>query len=209
MAGIMIAAPMDYKGRFPLDLRNSFTDISEMLAYPEASLDDGHLSFVRETGKTYQYDSTNEIDSTLGKWRIFNSGGGSTQMEISKQPGNSIKGLADGIYSPNLDGLVSEKEQVDDLQDLPVGTIVQMDWHEAPPHWLEITEDRSIYNIADYPQLAEVIKNTYGKVNHYGGDGITTFSIPDSNDVPAAGTGGGGDFIGELATEEDIDNLFI
>jgi hypothetical protein len=40
--------------------------------------------------------------------------------------------------------------------------------------------DGSIYNIADYQQLADFFKDTLGSYNYFGGDGTTTFAVPDA-----------------------------
>lgn len=47
----------------------------------------------------------------------------------------------------------------------------------------------SIYNIADYSNLAEQIKQEFGTYNYYGGDGVTTFAVPDLRGEFLRGTG--------------------
>ena len=42
-----------------------------MKAFPETSIDDGHLSYCAEDGNTYQFKSSNSIDAVTGKWRVF------------------------------------------------------------------------------------------------------------------------------------------
>ena len=37
----------------------------------------------------------------------------------------------------------------------------------------------TIYNIDDYPKLAEYIEYIFGSVNHFGGDGVDTFAVPN------------------------------
>jgi len=49
--------------------------------------------------------------------------------------------------------------------------------------------DGATYNIADYPKLAEQIKTEFGSYNHYGGDGETTFAVPDLRGEFLRGTG--------------------
>ncbi|MBR1718044.1 MAG: tail fiber protein, partial [Bacilli bacterium] len=51
-----------------------------------------------------------------------------------------------------------------------MGTIV-------PDHYLEC--DGKAYKISDYPILAEHIKTNFGSYNYFGGDGTTTFAVPD------------------------------
>lgn len=65
----------------------------------------------------------------------------------------------------------------DGIEDAPVGHIMSFMGKTAPKHYL--TCDGKIYNIADYPKLAEFIEKEFGAVNYFGGDGITTFAVPD------------------------------
>lgn len=39
--------------------------------------------------------------------------------------------------------------------------------------------DGTEYNIADYKKLADFIKEQFGTVNNFGGDGETTFAVPN------------------------------
>ena len=73
---IKVGDNFSYKGKKPLDSRDCFDTVSEMAQFAETSLDEGHLSYVKETDKYYKFNSTNNVDSTLGKWREYNNGGG-------------------------------------------------------------------------------------------------------------------------------------
>lgn len=64
------------------------------------------------------------------------------------------------------------------LEDDPVGKRILFDGTNIPKHYLK--EDGTIYNIADYPELAQHYKDEYGVTNVYGGDGITTFAVPNN-----------------------------
>jgi len=59
----------------------------------------------------------------------------------------------------------------------PIGTINFFDATVAPLGWLAC--DGSTYNIADYPELATYYASVHGSANFYGGDGTTTFAVPD------------------------------
>ena len=63
------------------------------------------------------------------------------------------------------------------IQDEPIGHIIGYMGNTAPKHYLAC--DGSILNVIDYPYLAKHFQNEFGRVNHYGGDGITTFALPD------------------------------
>lgn len=52
-----------------------------------------------------------------------------------------------------------------------VGAVIPFTGQTLPEHFLEC--DGTVYNIAEYPDLFAVIGNTYG------GDGVTTFAVPN------------------------------
>lgn len=62
------------------------------------------------------------------------------------------------------------------MVDTPVGSIIDYTSGVTPKNYLPC--DGNEYNIADYPYLAQYFKDTYGKINTFGGDGITTFATP-------------------------------
>lgn len=72
-------------------------------------------------------------------------------------------------------------------QDTPVGTIISLMGKTAPKHYLIC--DGTEYQIKDYPHLAEYFKKEFGTVNHFGGDGTTTFKVPDLRGEFLRGTG--------------------
>jgi microcystin-dependent protein len=49
--------------------------------------------------------------------------------------------------------------------------------------------DGTIYNITDYQDLADHINTQFGSYNHFGGDGTTTFAVPDLRGEFLRGTG--------------------
>lgn len=72
---ISVADNFQYKGGKPLDARMKFATILDMTAAPVADLYDGCFSYVVAEQKYYSYDSNNENDPHLGKWREYSSGG--------------------------------------------------------------------------------------------------------------------------------------
>ena len=72
-------------------------------------------------------------------------------------------------------------------QDTPVGTIINVMGKVAPKHYLSC--DGTEYQIKDYPYLAQYFKEQFGTVNHFGGDGTTTFKVPDLKGEFLRGTG--------------------
>ena len=80
---LLIGDNFNYQGQKPNFERDSFDTIAAMKAYPETSLDDGHLSYCKEDGKRYEYKSSNSVDPTTGKWREFESGGGLESVPVA------------------------------------------------------------------------------------------------------------------------------
>ena len=73
------------------------------------------------------------------------------------------------------------------IEDTPVGHIIPFMGNNAPAHYLIC--DGSTYNIADYPYLSQHFKDEFGKVNYFGGNGTTTFTVPDLRGEFLRGTG--------------------
>lgn len=68
---IKIGANFAYNGKLANFERDSFETKAAMKAFNENNIDEGHLSYCKEDGKTYQYKSANSIDAVTGRWRIF------------------------------------------------------------------------------------------------------------------------------------------
>lgn len=73
------------------------------------------------------------------------------------------------------------------IEDAPVGHIISHMGTVAPKHYLIC--DGATYNIEEYPYLAEHILTNFGKYNYFGGDGTTTFAVPDLRGEFLRGTG--------------------
>lgn len=65
---IQVADNFNYRGKKPNFDRDSFDTLYDTKNYSENSLDDGHISYCKETGKHYKFNSNNQSDSTTGKW---------------------------------------------------------------------------------------------------------------------------------------------
>ena len=97
------------------------------------------------------------------------------------------------------------------IEDAPIGHIISYMGNNVPKHYLIC--DGTEYNITDYPYLAQHFKDEFGSYNYFGGDGTTTFAVPDLRGEFLRGTGtnshanqGSGDNVGEHqdATEVPI-----
>lgn len=68
---IKIGSNFTFQGEQPNFERDRFATKAAMKAFPETSIDDGHLSYCAEDGNTYQFKSSNSVDAVTGKWRVF------------------------------------------------------------------------------------------------------------------------------------------
>lgn len=59
----------------------------------------------------------------------------------------------------------------------PVGVVISVMGKTAPLNYLVC--DGTVYNIADYPELAAYFARQFDVCNYFGGDGTTTFAVPD------------------------------
>ena len=59
----------------------------------------------------------------------------------------------------------------------PVGTIISFMGITAPAGYLFC--DGTVYNISDYPGLADHFETQFGAKEYFGGDGVDTFAVPD------------------------------
>lgn len=59
----------------------------------------------------------------------------------------------------------------------PIGTIISFMGTIAPADYLVC--DGSTYPIAAYPKLAQFFEEQFGSADYFGGNGTTTFSVPD------------------------------
>lgn len=83
---------------------------------------------------------------------------------------------ASAFTTDNWDN-VGGKEYVQPYEDTPIGTIISYMGTTAPEDYLIC--DGTVYNIADYNDLADFINTQFGSYNKFGGDGTTTFAVPD------------------------------
>ena len=60
---------------------------------------------------------------------------------------------------------------------IPTGTVLSIMGNTAPAGYLIC--DGTEYNILSHTNLAEYIKEQFGSYNYFGGDGTTTFKVPD------------------------------
>lgn len=74
------------------------------------------------------------------------------------------------VYFPNM-------ETTSKSSGTPVGEIIPFMGNIAPTNYLIC--DGTVYNIDDYPELVQHFIDEFGSSNYFGGDGVTTFAVPD------------------------------
>jgi microcystin-dependent protein len=84
----------------------------------------------------------------------------------------------------------------------PVGTIISLMRKTAPEGYL-ICDGREL-NIADYPALSTMFEEEFGSKNIYGGDGITTFAVPDLRNEFLRGYG---ELSNEIGVHQDATSM--
>lgn len=99
------------------------------------------------------------------------------QLETSLSAvNNKMNTKLQEVVEVNLD-LNNIPQEYTKFQDTPVGHILSFIGTTAPEHYLIC--DGSVYNIANYPELARYFLKEFGEYNYFGGDGVTTFAVPD------------------------------
>ena len=69
----------------------------------------------------------------------------------------------------------------------PIGTVIAVMGNTAPKNYLAC--NGQVVNIADYTELADYFEDEFGSKNYFGGNGTTTFAIPDLRGEFLRGTG--------------------
>lgn len=76
------------------------------------------------------------------------------------------------VYNPILSAAANTT-----IDGNPIGTVISYMGLTAPKDYLVC--DGAEYSISEYSQLANFFKKQFGSSNHFGGDGTTTFAVPD------------------------------
>lgn len=96
---IKIGSNFTFQGQQPNFERDRFATKTAMKAFPETSIDDGHLSYCAEDGNTYQFKSSNSVDATTGKWRVFKT---SVDVPIMKGATETADGVVGLVPAPKI-----------------------------------------------------------------------------------------------------------
>ena len=98
---------------------------------------------------------------------------------LSDQNGNLLapKTLIEAVQNAEGTSLEELLKSSITFADTPIGTVISYMGNTAPKDYLIC--DGTEYEIVKYKDLAEHIKIEFGSYNHFGGDGTTTFAVPD------------------------------
>lgn len=72
----------------------------------------------------------------------------------------------------------------------PVGEHILGEWSASTVPAGCVLANGAVLNIADYPRLAAHYAAVYGAANHHGGNGTTTFAVPDTRERTYVNQGG-------------------
>lgn len=160
---------------------------------------------VLKPSEIYQWDNetiyARAVTESAGALRVVNfkkaAGGGGYVLPVASN--STLGGVKVGSnLSIDADGVLSATVGSGN----PVGTIISYMGTTAPIDYLSC--DGTTYNIADYQTLADHITAQFGAVDFFGGDGVSTFAVPDLRGEFLRGTGtnshenqGSGENVGE------------
>lgn len=151
-----------YQGAKPLDARLKYDTVAAMKAVADSTLYDGCLAYCTATEKTYQWKSSNTVDSTLGRWREFESGGSVTVDSA----------LSDASENPVQNKVI--KTALDDKADLVDGKIPA---NQLPSYVDDVLEYE---DLAHFPSTGETgkiyIAQDTNKTYRWGGSAYAEIS---------------------------------
>lgn len=89
----------------------------------------------------------------------------------------------------------------------PIGTVIAYMGLTAPDEYLIC--DGSVYNISDYSDLATFFETNYGSKGFFGGDGTSTFAVPDMRNLFLRGCHGEAEeaLSGDLGAKQDATEI--
>ena len=177
---ILAAAPLD--ARSVVDTKAELTT-SGNFPYPYVGME----VYVKSEGKKYTLTAA---DPTVAANWVENGGKEETaEMSLTDfdalTPAEKNNGKA--YFIPDA---ATTDSYIAHTGFTPVGTVISVMGNSAPTHYLAC--NGQTVNIADYPELAAYFEAQFGTKNKFGGDGTTTFGIPDLRGEFLRGTGTNG-----------------
>ena len=211
-------------GSTAVDLTNYYTKTEVDNLIPvvptkvsELENDSGYLTEYTETDPTIPTHVKNITQENITNWNNKSEFSGSYNDLTDKPTIPSVEGLA--TTEQLTQGLATKQDTLtagDNItiengvisstgggSSIPVGNIISFMGTIAPDGYL--TCDGAVLNIVDYPNLASHFETQFGSKNHFGGDGNTTFAVPDLRNEFLRGYHGGGDtqLSGEIGIHQE------
>ena len=134
---IQVADGFGLKAKKYLDNRQSFDTISEMANFADTNLPDGFITYNNEDGKRYEFNSSNSIDVTLGKWREYT---------ISSSNLPSWKSTKDYVVG---DIVMYDGRKYQTIKNHTSGT----DFDTDKDNWIELSETYILLTVAQYEYM--------------------------------------------------------
>ncbi len=131
-------------------------------------VDTGSSAFCLDTGDYYKYLRSTDTWYKIKSIQSSGSGGVSDYKDLNGKP--QINGVT-------LQGNLTLQDLGLNESNTPIGEIISYMGNTAPDNYLIC--DGSEYNISEYQELANHFTKEFGSANYFGGDGETTFSVPD------------------------------
>ena len=165
----------------------SAQDISTIKGEPGKDGTDGITPHIDSATKHWFLGTTDTGILARGK---DGANGYSPTATITKTETKSILTVTDINGTTSVDVSIDPVEHTNTesgIEDTPVGHIIPYMGNNAPKHYLIC--DGHEYNIIDYPYLVQHFTDEFGSSNFFGGDGTTTFAVPDLRGEFLRGTG--------------------
>lgn len=116
---------------------------------------------------SYLYEATTDCELKLYAKEVF------ITDRIDPRSNVTITEVGQAIQVDDVTAVNAEEG----IEDTPIGTIIPVMGTKSPTHYLIC--DGTVYNISDYPELADHMRDNFGSINYFGGDGTITFAVPD------------------------------
>ena len=164
---------------YDADSEKWVNEYSSIASTTLATLQDVDMSNVQD-GQTLIYDADSE------KW--VNEYSSIAPTTLATLPDVDITSAQNKqVLQYNSSSEKWENENLPEDEGVPIGTIISFMGISAPQKYLAC--DGTAYNISAYPELASFIESQFSIKNYFGGDGTTTFAVPDLQGEFLRGTG--------------------
>ena len=131
--------------------------------------------------------------SQSGVFQWTNNTGKTIDVGLYTDSSMSVRVASTGMTVKEIGRIVDPIQYTannDELEETPVGNIISYMGNSVPKHHLAC--DGTEYAIGTYPELEAHIIKEFGSINYFGGNGTTTWAVPNLNGEFLRGTGTNG-----------------